>query len=138
MFMEDRPLYPIGVVSELLDVHPETIRVWEGYSVIRPLRRSGKRFYSNNDLQRLRFIQKLIAEGLNLPAIRHYLRLYPCWQLDDCPDCMQRTNNIRCAKPCWKKDGTYCQVSAEEDSCSKCKYYPRAKGEESHQSKVSR
>ncbi|GAI66979.1 unnamed protein product, partial [marine sediment metagenome] len=53
--MGNRPVYPIGIVSELLDVHPETIRVWERYGVIHPYRRNGKRFYSDNDLERLRF-----------------------------------------------------------------------------------
>jgi len=120
--MQNRPVYPIGVVSELLNVHPETIRVWERYGVIRPRRRSGKRFYSENDLKRLRFIQRLIAEALNLPAIRHYLRLYPCWQLDDCPACMHASKLLVCGKPCWKEDGTYCQVSGDEDTCSNCEF----------------
>jgi len=28
-FDADQPLYTIGVVAELLGVHPETLRVWE-------------------------------------------------------------------------------------------------------------
>lgn len=56
--MQNRLLYPIGIVSELINVHPETIRVWERYGVIQPGRRGGKRFYSENDLARLRFIQR--------------------------------------------------------------------------------
>jgi DNA-binding transcriptional MerR regulator len=118
--MQNRPVYPIGVVSELLNVHPETIRVWERYGVIEPPRRSGKRFYSESDLKRLQFIQKLIGEGLNLPAIRHYLQLYPCWKMDGCPGCMYRSTNIGCAKPCWKEEGTYCLVSGNEDMCANC------------------
>jgi len=64
--MKNLPVFPICVVSELLNVHPETVRVWERYGVIKPQRRSGKRFYSETDLKRLRFIQRLIAEKLNL------------------------------------------------------------------------
>jgi len=56
MVMQNRPVYPIGIVSELLNVHPETIRVWERYGVIKPKRRSGRRYYSETDLKRLRFI----------------------------------------------------------------------------------
>jgi len=119
--MQKRPVYTIGVVSELLSVHPETIRVWERYGVVQPQRRSGKRFYSENDLKRLRFIQRLIEEALNLPAIRHYLRLYPCWQLDGCPACMHRSELV-CAKPCWKYEGSYCEVSGNEDTCSNCEF----------------
>jgi len=121
--MHNRPLYPIGIVAELLNVHPETVRVWERHGVVQPQRRNGKRFYSDNDLKRLHFIQRLIEEGLNLPAISHFLRLYPCWRQEDCPVCMQRSERIGCAKPCWKEEGTYCQVSVNEDMCANCEFY---------------
>ena len=121
--MHDRPLYPIGIVSELINVHPETIRVWERNDVIHPWRRGGKRFYSENDLARLRFIQRLTNEGLNLPAIRHYLRLYPCWEMEECPHCMHRSEDISCTKPCWKEEGVYCLASANEDACRNCEFH---------------
>ena len=54
--IDNRPLYPIGIVAGLLKIHPQTIRVWERYGVVQPQRISGKRFYSNNDLSRLRFV----------------------------------------------------------------------------------
>lgn len=120
--MQNRPVYTIGVVSELLNVHPETVRVWERYGVVKPQRRSGKRFYSETDLKRLRFVQRLIDEALNLPAIRHYLQLYPCWQLDGCPACMHRSELV-CAKPCWKHEGSYCEVSGNEDACLNCEFH---------------
>ncbi len=120
--MHNRPVYPIGIVSELLNVHPETVRVWERYGVVRPQRRNGKRFYSDNDLKRLRFIQRLIQERLNLPAISYFLQLYPCWHQEDCPVCMHRSERIGCAKPCWKEEGTYCQVSVNEDMCANCEF----------------
>lgn len=119
--MQSRPVYPIGIVAELLSVHPETIRVWERHGLVQPQRRGGKRFYSENDLKRLRFVQGLIGQELNLPSIRYFLRVYPCWQLDDCPTCMHRSEVVWCAKPCWKEEGTYCLVSAQ-DSCSKCEF----------------
>ena len=120
--MQNRPLYPIGVVADLIDVHPETIRVWEKHGLVQPARRSGKRFFSEIDLKRLQFIKRLISEDLNLPAIRHYLQLYPCWQANDCPGCMNRTDQVICSKPCWKEEGTYCQVNSSEDLCSTCEY----------------
>lgn len=120
--MGNRPVYPIGIVSELLDVHPETIRVWERYGVIHPYRRNGKRFYSDNDLKRLRFIQKLIEEGLNIPAISYFLQLYPCWHQEECPVCMHQSERAGCAKPCWKEEGTHCLVSVNEDLCASCEF----------------
>jgi len=120
--MSNRPVYPIGIIAELLQVHPETIRVWERNGVIKPKRRSGKRYYSNNDLKRLQFIQRLASQGLNLPAIRHFLQLYPCWGIDDCPGCMKRSHDVSCAKPCWQEEGTYCHVAGNEDSCLNCEF----------------
>jgi len=126
--MQNRPVYPIGIVSELLNVHPETVRVWERYGIIQPQRRGGKRFYSEADLKRLQFIKRLMAEELNLPAIRHYLQLYPCWQLDGCPACMHRSQLAVCAKPCWKEAGAYCQAYADKDICSDCEFRGESKG----------
>ena len=119
--MLSRPVYPIGVISELLNVHPETVRAWERAGVVQPpQRRGGKRFYTDGELKRLQFVQGLVAEGLNVTAIRHYLRLYPCWQMNDCPGCMRQSQNAGCAKPCWRESGTYCQVSSDEDLCANC------------------
>ena len=120
--MTNLPLYTIGVVAELLGVHPETIRVWERYGVIKPQRRSGRRFYSETDLKKLQFVKRLIADDLNLPAVCHYLRLYPCWQMDGCPGCMHGSRLVACAKPCWREEGIYCQVSGDEDTCLNCEF----------------
>lgn len=120
----DMPLYTIGVVSEILKVHPETIRIWERCGIIQPSRRNGRRLYSETDLKRLYFIQRLITQGLNIPAICHYLQLYSCWRTNNCPSCMHivRSKCAGCTKPCWKEEGAYCKVSANEDACSKCKF----------------
>ena len=126
--MLDRPVYPIGVVAEMLDVTPETIRAWERTEVVHPRRRSGKRFYSDLDVARLRFIQHLVGEGLTPSGIRYFLRLYPCWEMDDCPGCMSRTENAGCGKPCWKESGTYCQVSSNEDLCATCEHRAEHRG----------
>jgi len=121
------PVFPIGVVSELLDVHPETLRIWERHGVVKPTRRSGRRFYSEADVKRLRFVQRLMSEDLNLPAIRHYLQLYPCWNLDDCPACMHVPKFASCIKPCWKDVDSYCQVTVGENTCSGCEFCPESR-----------
>lgn len=115
-----RPLYPIGIVAELLNVHPETLRQWENFGVIKVNRRGGKRYFSENDLKRLKFLQQLMDEGLNLPAIRHYLKLYPCWENTECPNCMKSSKVPGCAKPCWKEQGSFCWLTGEEQSCTNC------------------
>jgi len=120
-FAQNRPLYSIGVVAESLDVHPETIRVWERAGIFQPpQRRSGKRFYSENDLKRLQFIHRLADEGLSLRAIHYYLRLYPCWKEVDCPGCIHSSSQAGGAKPCWQEPNTFCQVSNNEVPCADC------------------
>ena len=119
--MQNRPLYTIGVVANLLKVHPETLRVWERHGLVRPDRRNGQRLFTDNDLKRFGFIQDLLGKGLNLAGIVHYLGLYPCWLQDECPKCMRRSTRIGCAKPCWKEKDTFCQVTFEEpDMCERC------------------
>jgi len=119
--IKNYPLYSIGVVSELLDVHPETIRTWEKSGVVQPpQRRSGKRFYSERDFKRLQFIHNLVQEGLTLRAILYYLRLYPCWKTDDCASCLHGSDQVGSAKHCWQEAGTYCQIANNQDTCASC------------------
>ncbi|MFC1901377.1 MerR family transcriptional regulator [Chloroflexota bacterium] len=115
------PLYTIGVVAEMLGIHPETIRLWETSGlVLPPQRRSGKRFYSEKDLQRLRFICKLAGEGLTQRAMIYYLRLYPCWKTLDCTSCLHSSKYDRSVKPCWQEEDSYCRVASLEDPCHDC------------------
>lgn len=119
--LPNRPLYSIGVVSELLEVHPETIRAWERSGVVRPPhRRSGKRLFSTNDLRRLQFVQRLAEEGLSLRAMLFYLKLYACWDTDECAECLNVSDGPGYTKPCWKIKDKYCKVTSNEDLCARC------------------
>jgi MerR family transcriptional regulator/heat shock protein HspR len=80
-------LYPIGIIAELLNIHPRTLRIYEREGLIKPARRSGKRFYSNNDLQWLKCLRKLIHEdGLNIAGIKKLLTLASCWEIRRCSE----------------------------------------------------
>ena len=125
MDKSELPLYPIRSVAELIDVHPETIRIWERHGIIKPQRKGGKRFYTETDLKRLFFIKRLLNENLNLPAICHYLKMYPCWYMKDCPSCMKASKSGPCSKPCWKEEGSYCQVSLDENLCANCELFQK-------------
>jgi MerR family transcriptional regulator/heat shock protein HspR len=75
--MDDRPRYMISVASELVGMHPQTLRIYEAKGLVTPQRTAGNtRLYSEADLDRLRLIQQLTTElGLNLAGVEHVIRL---------------------------------------------------------------
>jgi MerR family transcriptional regulator, heat shock protein HspR len=71
-----RAVYVISVAAELAGVHPQTLRVYERKGLLDPSRTTGgSRRFSERDLQRLRRIQGLTAEGVNLEGVRRILEL---------------------------------------------------------------
>ncbi len=124
----NKPIYPIGVVSEITGVHPRTIRVYEQKGLIKPSRRGGKRFYSNSDLQWLRCLRKLLTEdGFNISSIKKMLSMVPCWQIRNCEEEVRRKclAILRFSVPCWEVRPITC---AEKGiNCSECEVYQRGR-----------
>lgn len=72
----DRALFSISVAAELAGVHPQTLRSYEREGLLTPRRSSGgTRRYSTSDIDRLRQILALTADGLNLAGVRRVLEL---------------------------------------------------------------
>jgi len=71
-----RAVYVISVAAELAGVHPQTLRVYERKGLLDPTRtQGGSRRFSERDLDRLRQIQLLTNQGLNLEGVRRVLEL---------------------------------------------------------------
>ena len=72
-----RPRYMISVAAELVGMHPQTLRIYEQKGLVRPKRTAGNtRLYSDEDVARLRLIQRLTTEiGLNLAGVERVLYL---------------------------------------------------------------
>ncbi|MHB8294910.1 MAG: heat shock protein transcriptional repressor HspR [Acidimicrobiales bacterium] len=69
-------LYVISVAAELAGVHPQTLRIYERKGLVGPARTGGgSRRYSEGDIERLRRIQQLTGEGLNLEGVRRVMEL---------------------------------------------------------------
>src|SRR6201995_1918749 len=64
----DGGVFMISVASELAEMHPQTLRMYEARGLIEPKRSpKGTRLYSHKDVERLRRIQEMTAElGMNL------------------------------------------------------------------------
>ena len=120
--MRYRPLYSIGATAELLDVHPETLRVWDRQGLLKPARRRGHRCYTDADLQRLLFIRYLMDRwGLNLSGVQAFVRLYPCWWNDRCPSVRCTGSRLPHAKPCWRRPHAYCASPLlDSEPCGSC------------------
>lgn len=58
-----RPLFTVGVASNLVGASPQTLRNWEARGLITPLRegRSRRRLYSWSDIERLQQIRYLVT-----------------------------------------------------------------------------
>jgi len=75
--LRKRPVYMIGIASELIGVHPQTLRMYEQKGLLRP-RKSIKntRLYSQEDVDLARYIQRLTQEmGMNLAGVKKVLDL---------------------------------------------------------------
>ena len=81
--MTDRPVYTIRIAAQLVGVHQQTLRTYEREGLLIPARTAGRqRLYSQNDIERLLMIRRLIDElGVNLAGADIILRLRQ--QLDE-------------------------------------------------------
>jgi MerR family transcriptional regulator, heat shock protein HspR len=75
-FDEEQGVFMISVAAELAEMHPQTLRMYETRGLIAP-KRSPKntRLYSQRDVERLRRIQEMTAQGLNLVGVETVLAL---------------------------------------------------------------
>lgn len=82
----EEPVYTIGVVSRLLRVCPATLRIWEKKGLIKPERLGKNRFYSQSDVDRLKYIRELIQEKrINIEGVKTVLSTARCWEIKKCP-----------------------------------------------------
>ncbi len=70
--------YTIGIISEMLNVHPQTLRLYEKRGLVTPSRTRGNtRLYSDSDVERIKTIIRLTDEfGVNLNGVEIILRLH--------------------------------------------------------------
>jgi transcriptional regulator, MerR family len=77
MKREVKKKYTIGVVAEMYNIHPQTLRLYEKEGLIKPYRSKGRtRYYTEEDLKRLELVLTLSRElGVNLAGIEIILRM---------------------------------------------------------------
>jgi MerR family transcriptional regulator/heat shock protein HspR len=72
-----KPLYMIGVVADMLKVHPQTLRFYEKKGLVRPGRTEGQtRMYSEEDLEEIARLLRLTRDlGVNLAGVEIILKM---------------------------------------------------------------
>ncbi len=73
---QDEAVYVISVASQLSGLHPQTLRQYDRLGIVSPNRTVGKnRRYSLLDIVKLRNVQRLVGEGINLAGIARIMQL---------------------------------------------------------------
>ncbi len=76
MTRSDAGVFAISVAAEMVSMEIQNLRVYERRGLVAPERSpGGNRLYSQADIERLRRVRELLADGLNLAGIRRVLEL---------------------------------------------------------------
>jgi MerR family transcriptional regulator/heat shock protein HspR len=74
--MMNEPVYVISIAAKKVEMHPQTLRLYERLGLVKPARVGSNRLYSDADIERLRQIQRLTQEmGVNLAGVEVILSL---------------------------------------------------------------
>ncbi|MDA8155414.1 MAG: MerR family transcriptional regulator [Actinomycetota bacterium] len=129
---QDMPLYPIGIVAELVGTTDQTLRLYEKHGLLKPHRRNKNRFYSENDIKWLACIRDLIhVKKISIEGIKRLLNYAPCWEITNCSEERRSTCSafIDRTKPCWELNRMICN-RATGRICEDCVVYLSAKHKE--------
>lgn len=116
------PLYPIGIVAELIGITDQTLRLYEKHGLIKPARRNKNRFYSENDVKWLSCIRDLIhVKKISIEGIKKLLEYAPCWEITECSEEKKSkcTAFIDRTKPCWELNRMICNKESGK-ICEEC------------------
>ena len=73
---DDAPVYVISVAAELTGLHPQTLRQYDRLGLVSPGRSTGRgRRYSAREIELLREVARLSADGVSLVGIKRILEL---------------------------------------------------------------
>ncbi len=123
---KDLPLYPIGIVAELIGTTDQTLRLYEKHGLIKPSRRNKNRFYSENDIKWLQCLRDLIHnKKISIEGIKRLLEYAPCWEITDCPEEIREKCSayIDKTKPCWELNSMICKQENNGKVCEDCVVY---------------
>ncbi len=121
------PVITIGEAARITGLSDSSLRKYEATGLINYARTSGGyRMLSQEDLERIRMIQRLIkVKGLTLEGIRRLWALLPCWEFKGCSSAEREKCGVIGSESrnelCWViQDNKGC---CDQDSCRHCEVY---------------
>ena len=74
---DNEPCYVISIAARMVGMHAQSLRHYERLGLVRPSRSRGRRrLYSQADVNRLRYIQRLVNDlGVNLAGAEVIMRM---------------------------------------------------------------
>jgi len=73
---ENRPLFTVGQVAEMLEIQQAFLRRLDEFRVVRPSRSAGgQRRYTRREITAVQYVVNLVDEGMTLAAVRRVLEL---------------------------------------------------------------
>ncbi len=103
---EERPVYVMRIASQMVGMHPQTLRLYERQGLVKPARQGTNRLYSDADIERLRQIQNLTQHmGVNLAGVEIILKLLE--ELRDLQDELEQVRQARLPVPVLREPGRF-------------------------------
>ena len=121
----NRPLFTLGVASQLAEIPAHSIRQYIDMGLIIPFKlESNRHLFSQIDIRRLKQIRGLIRDkGLNFAGVRTMLAMIPCWAIRKCSENDRRSCGayVDSFQPCWEasEKGRLCR----NENCRECEVY---------------
>lgn len=76
--LENKKIYSIGEIAQIVGMTTRTIRYYEEIGLLNSIKRleGGKRIYTDDDIRRLKFINRLKVLGLSLNDMKELENVY--------------------------------------------------------------
>jgi MerR family transcriptional regulator/heat shock protein HspR len=119
------PVYTLSITAGLSGIPVHSIRQYIDKGLMIPFKKeSSRNLFSQVDILRLKYIQKLLEkDGLNIAGIKALLALIPCWAIRQCTNKERETCQAYISEtyPCWEasEKGTPCKNT----NCRECEVY---------------
>jgi len=92
------PVYVISIAARMVDMHPQTLRLYERLGLLKPARHGLNRLFSDYDIARARQIRRLTQDmGVNLAGVEVILNLLE--KIEELQDELEQVRQTRLPVP---------------------------------------